>query len=82
MLECELKCKLKPFRIYSIDTNPNYNGWVVVDWFSDNEFRIVDYGVESFEELNKAEDELKKKTRQGFYWQVSLYREERIRNKL
>lgn len=61
MLECELKCKLKPFRIYSIDTNPNYNGWVVVDWFSYNEFRIVDYGVESFEELNKAEDELKKK---------------------
>lgn len=46
-------------RVLAVDLNPNYVGWVIVDWKSHNEFKVIDYGVESFKELNDREDELK-----------------------
>ena len=41
--------------------NPNYIGWTVVQWKSNNDFKIIDYGVESFKELNDIEDIHKEK---------------------
>lgn len=39
-------------RIFAIDLNPNYVGWSVVDWKSENEYDLIDKGVFSLKELN------------------------------
>ena len=42
-------------RIISIDMNPNYVGWSVLDWKSSDEFDIVDSGVISLKNINDIE---------------------------
>lgn len=39
-------------RIFSIDLNPNYVGWSIVDWKSSSEFNVVKSGVISIKEIN------------------------------
>ena len=48
-------------RIMAIDMNPNYIGWVVVEWISENEYKIIASGVFSIKKLNDREYELMKK---------------------
>lgn len=38
-------------RVLGIDLNPNYIGWTIVDWKSENEFEIIKSGVYSFKKL-------------------------------
>ena len=45
-------------RVLSIDLNPNYIGWSIVDWLSESEFRVVKSGVYSLKYLNDIEREL------------------------
>lgn len=53
---------IKPIsnRIFSIDMNPNYIGWSVVDWKSSDEFDIVNSGVISLKNINDIEYKFKK----------------------
>lgn len=46
--------KFKPIknRIMSIDQNPNYIGWSIVDWKNENDYSIVDKGIISLKPLN------------------------------
>lgn len=46
-------------RIFSIDMNPNYIGWSVLDWKSSEQFNIVDKGVISLKNINDIEKEYK-----------------------
>lgn len=39
-------------RIMSIDQNPNYIGWSIVDWKNENNYSIVDKGIISLKPLN------------------------------
>lgn len=56
---CDLLYEPIKNRIFGEDKNPNFYGWIIVDWLSPNEFKIIDYGVEDLTLLNKKEDELK-----------------------
>lgn len=47
-------------RIISIDMNPNYVGWSVLDWKSSDEFNVVDSGIISLKNINDTEKEYKK----------------------
>lgn len=47
-------------RIISIDMNPNYVGWSVLDWKSSDEFNVVDSGIISLKNINDIEKEYKK----------------------
>lgn len=58
---CNIIYKPVENRFLAVDLNPNYIGWTIVQWKSNNTFRIIDYGVESFKELNDIEDAHKKK---------------------
>lgn len=42
-------------RIISIDMNPNYIGWSVIDWKDGNQFNIINKGVISLKEINDIE---------------------------
>ena len=58
-----LKDEVKQFkkienRILSIDMNPNYIGWSIVDWINSEKFNIVDKGVLSIKSLNDYENNL------------------------
>lgn len=46
--------KINPIknRVMSIDMNPNYIGWTIVDWKSENKFNIVKSGVFSLKDIN------------------------------
>ena len=46
-------------RVMSLDLNPNYIGWSIVDWVSSSEFKIVKSGIYSFKNLNDKEKEFK-----------------------
>ena len=48
-------------RIISIDLNPNYIGWSIVDWKSSSEFNIIKSGVYSIKHLNDLDFNLKGK---------------------
>ena len=48
-------------RIMSIDLNPNYIGWVIVDWKSENKFKIIKHGVISQKCINDNWFKLKNK---------------------
>ena len=48
----EVKFKTIKNRIMSIDQNPNYIGWSIVDWKNENEYKIVDKGIISLKPLN------------------------------
>ena len=48
-------------RVLGIDLNPNYIGWSIVDWKSENQFNIVKSGIYSIKKLNDKDFELKDK---------------------
>ena len=48
-------------RIISLDLNPNYIGWSIVDWKSSSEFNIVKTGIYSIKELNDKDFNFKNK---------------------
>ena len=48
-------------RIMSIDMNPNYIGWSIIDWKSESEFNIVKSGLISIKQLNDKDLKLKGK---------------------
>ena len=48
-------------RIFSIDLNPNYIGWSIVDWKSSSEFNVIESGVFSTKLLNDKDFDLKNK---------------------
>ena len=48
-------------RVLSLDLNPNYIGWSIVDWKSENEFNVVKSGVYSIKKLNDKDFDLKHK---------------------
>lgn len=47
-------------RIFSIDMNPNYVGWSVVDWKSSDEFNVINSGTISLKNINDVEYKFKK----------------------
>ena len=49
-------------RIFSIDLNPNYIGWSVVDWKNSKEFDVVKGGVISIKDINDIDFRLKGKS--------------------
>ena len=49
-------------RILSIDLNPNYIGYSIVDWKSSNEFKVITSGVYSIKPLNDLDFDLKGKS--------------------
>ena len=63
-----LKDEVKQFkkienRILSIDMNPNYIGWSIIDWINSEKFNVIDKGVLSIKSLNdKCELLIKNKT--------------------
>ena len=46
-------------RVMSIDMNPNYIGWSIIDWISESDFNIIKSGVISIKKLNDYEKDLK-----------------------
>lgn len=46
-------------RYMSLDLNPNYIGYSIIDWNSSSDFKIIDSGVYSFKELNDIYKTLK-----------------------
>ena len=50
--------KKKNDRIFSIDMNPNYIGWTIVDWKSNNKYEVIKAGVISLKDLNDYENSL------------------------
>ena len=52
-----IRQKLKN-RIFAIDMNPNYIGWSVVDWKTENKYSLVKSGVISIKNLNDYENNL------------------------
>ena len=53
-----IRPKLKN-RIFAIDLNPNYIGWTVVDWKSENSYKLIKSGLISLKSLNDYENSLK-----------------------
>ena len=51
--------KTKKNRVIAIDMNPNYLGYSVVDWESENEYHIIDKGVFDISSINEKENNLK-----------------------
>ena len=47
-------------RVLALDLNPNYIGWSIVDWASENQFKIIKSGIYSFKSLNDKEHSFKK----------------------
>lgn len=58
LYDCIAKKSLIPDRIFSIDLNPNYIGWSVVQWHNRNTPEIIDSGVISMKSLNDYENAL------------------------
>jgi hypothetical protein len=62
------ECKLTTFkqqeiienRILALDLNPNYIGWSITDWQTENEFKVIKSGIYSFKSLNDKEKDFKK----------------------
>ena len=48
-------------RVLALDLNPNYIGWSIVDWKSENQFNIIKSGIYSIKDLNDKDFKLKKK---------------------
>ena len=46
-------------RVMSIDMNPNYIGWSIIDWESESGFNIIKSGVISIKKLNDYDQSLK-----------------------
>ena len=68
--ESILKELYKPYkpikdRIISIDMNPNYIGYSIVDWKDSESFNIIDNGVVSLKHLNDKFNQLKTNSSDG-----------------
>ena len=48
-------------RYFSIDLNPNYIGYTVIDWSDGENYKIIDKGCFSLKKLNDYDDSLKGK---------------------
>ena len=48
-------------RVLSLDLNPNYIGWSIVDWKSESEFDVIKSGIYSIKKLNDKDFDLKNK---------------------
>ena len=48
-------------RVMSIDMNPNYIGWSIIDWKSESDFNIIKSDVISIKKLNDYDQSLKDK---------------------
>ena len=48
-------------RVMSIDMNPNYIGWSIIDWKSESDFNIIKSDVISIKKLNNYDQSLKDK---------------------
>lgn len=48
-------------RVLAVDLNPNYIGWSIVDWKSENQFNVIKSGIYSIKELNDIDFSLKGK---------------------
>ena len=48
-------------RVLSLDLNPNYIGWSIVDWKSESEFNVIKSGIYSIKNLNDKDFNLKHK---------------------
>ena len=48
-------------RVMSIDMNPNYIGWSIIDWTSESKFNIIKSGLISIKQLNDKDLKLKGK---------------------
>ena len=48
-------------RVLSLDLNPNYIGWSIVNWKSESEFDVVKSGIYSIKKLNDKDFNLKNK---------------------
>ena len=46
-------------RVLALDLNPNYIGWSIADWQSENEFKVIKSGIYSFKSLNDKENAFK-----------------------
>ena len=55
----QFKIKRIKDRYISLDLNPNYIGYSIIDWKSSSDFKIIDKGVYSFKELNDIFKSLK-----------------------
>ena len=44
-------------RVMTLDLNPNYIGWSIVDWVSSSEFKVIKSGIYNFKQLNDKEKE-------------------------
>ena len=49
-------------RFISIDSNPNYIGWSIIDWIDSDNFIIVDKGIISIKNINDKDNLLKGKS--------------------
>ena len=48
-------------RVLALDLNPNYIGWSIVDWKSENQFNVIKSGIYSIKKLNDKDFDLKNK---------------------
>ena len=48
-------------RYFSIDMNPNYVGYTIIDWKSSEEYKVIDKGAISLKKLNDYDNSLKGK---------------------
>ena len=48
-------------RVLSLDLNPNYIGWSIVEWKSESEFDVIKSGIYSIKKLNDKDFNLKNK---------------------
>lgn len=48
-------------RVMSLDLNPNYIGWSIVDWLDENKFNVIKSGIYSIKKLNDKDFNLKNK---------------------
>ena len=55
------KTKFIKNRVLSLDLNPNYIGWSIVNWKSESEFDVVKSGIYSIKKLNDKDFNLKNK---------------------
>ena len=55
--ERKITSKIKD-RYFSIDMNPNYIGYTVIDWFDGQNYKIIDKGCFSLKDLNDYDDSL------------------------
>ena len=46
-------------RVLALDLNPNYIGYSITDWTSENEFKVIDKGIYSLKLINDKERSLK-----------------------